>query len=210
MRCAPGSPFSYIVYHVAFYFDILARKIKIHRKLNIFAPVLVLLLALTVAGCSSTTNSNTSAYLGPSLSTVTAKNKEAKSDLRVVRRKLNRLEKLEARDERRLKRKNLSKSGKAKIEKRIAKRVPQLKQLQRDVKKAQKVFDRSVRSERRAQRRLETAQRRKDTADRRAATAKKRKEELLAAAVVKKKKSKATVSPHLPSPVGCLPNPTRR
>jgi uncharacterized protein YceK len=42
------------------------------RRLNVFAPVLVLMLALVVAGCSSTT-SETSGYFGPSLTAVTAK-----------------------------------------------------------------------------------------------------------------------------------------
>ena len=179
------------------------------RKLNFFAPVLVLLLALIVSGCSSTTSS-TSGYFGPSLTVVSAKKKEAtkavkeaKKELRVVRRQLNRLEKLEARDERRLKRKRLSKSGKAKIEARMAKRAPELKQLQGDVKKAQTTFDRAVRTERRALRRLESAQRRKEAADKRLAAAKKRKEERVAAAAeakaareaaAKKKKANASKS----------------
>ena len=167
------------------------------RTSRLIAPVLVLLLGLIVAGCSSTT-SQTSGYFGPSVESVTEKKKAAtqelkdtKKELRKLRRQLNKLEKLEARDERRLKRKRLSKRSKAKIEARMAKRAPQIEDLQDGVKKAQKAFDRAVRNERRAQRRLESAQKRKEAADRRIAAAKKRKEERLAAAEKKKKEREA-------------------
>ncbi len=141
----------------------------------------VLMMALVVSACSST-SSSTSGYLGPSISSVSAKKqaasktvKNTKSALRKARKQLDALDRGEARDDRRLKRKKISKAYRAKIDARKAKRKGPLRQARRDVKKAKTAFDRALRAERRAQRRLKTAQQRKDASDRRAAATKKRK-----------------------------------
>lgn len=163
-----------------------------------FTPIMALFAALVLAGCSATTSS-TSGYTGTKISVYEAKQDEAETtvkqlrkDLRKAQRALEKLEKREARDARQLQRKKLSDKRRTQIEARVEERKSLLKTARRDLKTAEKALARAERTERRAQRRLETALRRKEAAERRQAAAKKREAERQAA--LKKKKEEAAES----------------
>ncbi|MGI9367017.1 MAG: L,D-transpeptidase family protein [Rhizobiaceae bacterium] len=147
---------------------------------------IVVMAALVIAGCSST-SSTTYGYVAPSITSITAKKKEAskavstaRKKLRTAQRKLDKLQRQIVRDERRLKRKKLSKRTRVRLESNVAKRKKAVRTAKRDVRNATRVYNRSVRVERRATRSLETAQRRKKATDRRRAAAERSKADLQA------------------------------
>lgn len=156
------------------------------RYLSRLASAFVVMAALVVAGCSST-SSTTYGYVSPSISSVTAKKKEAsravrtaRKQLRTAQSKLDKLQRQIARDERRLKRKKLSKRTRARLESNVAKRKKAVRTAKRDVRNATRAYNRSVQIEKRAARSLKTAQRRQKAADRRRAAAERRQAELQA------------------------------
>ena len=151
------------------------------KYLSKLVSAIVLMVALVVSGCSST-SSTTHGYVGPSVSSIAAKKKSAsgavrsaKKQLRNSRRKLDKLQRQIARDERRLKRKKLSKRTRTRLNSNIAKRKRALRTAKREVRNATRVYNRALRAEKHAVRSLEAAQRRKKTADRRKIEAERRK-----------------------------------
>ena len=151
-------------------------------KTTLRRTLITLALATTViaAGCTSSGRS-VSPYGAQSVSAATTKKSEASKDLRKIRKDIKAGERREgiltraiARDEKRLKRKKLSKKRRARWEKRLARNEKELKTLQRELRRMSWAERRAKRSERNASRRLDRARRAEVDAKRRAEIAAKR------------------------------------
>jgi len=143
--------------------------------------VAVVLSLTPVLADQSSTSARTNGFFGPSAASLEASNKAAdrnvgatKARLRKAQRDLDKLERQLARDERRLRSKKMSKSGRAKIESRIKRRKPALSSAQREFKLAKRARDRALRAQARAVRARERVQRRVEATERRAALAEQR------------------------------------
>ena len=141
---------------------------------------LALAASVLAAGCTSSGRS-VSLYGGQSVAVAKTQKTEASKDLRKLRREVKASERREgilkraiARDEKRLKRKNLSKKRRDRWEKRLARNEKELKTLKREMRRLARAERRAERSERRAVRRLDRARRAEANAKRRAEIAAKR------------------------------------
>lgn len=145
-------------------------------------PVIVFLLAaIGLAGCSSSTSS-TASYGGPSVSSVTAKRADARSDvreakkaLRAASREVSKLERAMARAERRLKRKRTSKTQAKDLKKQLRADKRSLRTAKRAERRAERKLSRAEREERRAKNAIVAAKKRQADAERKLAADKRRK-----------------------------------
>ena len=156
---------------------------RLFKKL---ASVLALLSFVVLAGCVSS-GSSVSSYGGPSVTSVTAKHKIARADVRAAKRelkeaekRLSRLEKAITRSERRLNSKRSSAKRKEAAKKTLKDSKKGLRSAKREVRRAERKLARAERKEKSAARAIVTAKKRAADAKRRAEAAERR-EQLRAA-----------------------------
>lgn len=145
--------------------------------------ILFLLATLGLAGCSSTTSS-TASYGGPSVSSVTAKRsearsdvREAKKDVRAANRAVRKIERSMKRAERRLKRKRTTEAKAKELKKQLRADKRELRKAKRKLRRAERTLARAERKERRAHQAIIAAKKRQADAERRLAADKRRKAE---------------------------------